>query len=242
MLDTGVWKKGGPVSLERLRLVTVSYFDFDGTEHHDGEIVVHDAAAHHAATAFRILHARQFPIARIRSVHHYNADDEASMADNNSSCFCDRPIEGTTLSSLHSYGLAIDLNPMQNPFVQFDEDKGTAVIHPSKGWEFLNRANQKPGMIEEVVGIFAEQGFFIWGGRWTTPIDYHHVQPPRGVAELLMLMNPKDGRDFFDVCATYRAQLTKMPFGERIDELKQHCLQSPDTFLQKFIEHLPEFT
>jgi hypothetical protein len=244
MKATGTWKDTGPVPLERLSLVRVSYFDFEGSEHHDGEIVVLDAAAHYALAAFRVLHARRFPIARMKSVHHYNADDIASMADNNTSCFCDRPIEGTDMTSLHSYGLAIDLNPLQNPFIFFDEDAGTAKIYPSKGWEYVNRHNQKSGMIEDVVSTFAEQGFFIWGGRWTTPIDFHHVQPPRGVAEILMLMPPDEGRQFFQVCATYRAQLSKMPFGERIEPIKQAYRDSSSlaVFIDRFIEYLPQLS
>ncbi len=239
MASTGVWKEGSPVPLERLSLVRTSYFDFDGSEHHDGEIIVLDSAAHHASTAFRILHAEKFPIAKMRSLHHYNANDEASMTDNNTSCFCDRPIEGTDLTSLHSYGLAIDLNPLQNPFIYFDEPRGTAAIHPQQGWEFLNRHNKKPGMIEDVVSIFAEQGFFIWGGRWTTPIDFHHVQPPRGVAELLMLMNVEQGHKFFDLCATYRRQLGKMPYGESLQPLRNALEADSSTFFERFIEYLP---
>lgn len=239
MRSTGVWKENGPVPLERLSLVHVSYYDFEGAEHHDGELIMLDAAAKHAATIFRILHLQKFPIAKIRSVHHYHANDEASMADNNTSCFCDRPIEGTTLTSLHSYGLAIDLNPLQNPFILFDEEKGSATFHPPKGWQYLNRQNKKPGMIEDVVNLFAEHGFFIWGGRWTTPVDYHHVQPPRGIAELLMLMPADQGHDFLRLCSNYRQQLSKMPFGENLTELKNLCTESPADFFDVFVEHLP---
>lgn len=240
MQETGVWKETSPVSLERLSCVQTSYFDFNGQEHTDGEIIVLDACAHRVLAAFRTLHAERFPLTKIRSVHHYNANDEASMADNNSSCFCDRPIENTTLTSLHSYGLAIDLNPVQNPFICFEEEKGTAAILPPKGWEYLNRSNRKAGMIEDVVQLFAEHGFFVWGGKWTTPIDYHHVQTPRGVAEMLSIMTFPDGKRFFDLCAINRSSLLKIPFGEKLQPLVMAYNQNPEKFLDSFTDYLPD--
>lgn len=239
MRETSVWKETSPIQPERLTSVHTKYFDFEGNEHTDGEIIVMDACAHRVLAVFRTLHAERFPVAKMRSVHHYNANDEASMADNNSSCFCDRPIENTTLTSLHSYGLAIDLNPVQNPFICFEEAEGTATILPPQGWEYLNRSNKKPGMIEDVVQLFAEHGFFVWGGKWTTPIDYHHVQTPRGVAELLSIMSLPDGKRFFDLCAVNRASLLKMPFGEKLQPLVMAYKQDSEKFLESFVDYLP---
>ena len=242
MRSTGVWKPEGPLALERLALVRTSYFDFDGNEQNNGEIIVFDAAAHRALTVFRLLHQARFPIAKMRSLHCYDADDLASMADNNTSCFCDRPIEGTNLTSLHSYGLAIDLNPLQNPFISFNEQKGEASILPPQGWQYLNRHNQKPGMIEPVVSLFAEHGFFIWGGAWTTPIDLHHFQAPRAVAELLAIMSLEDGQRLFDLCAVYRAQLTQMPCGEKLEPLIKMYQADRLRFFTEFLENLAKLT
>ena len=95
------------------------------------------------------------------------------MAANNSSCFNFRKIDGSELLSMHSYGLAIDINPVQNPFIQKDK------ISPLDGKSFLNRRDEVAGLVEPIIDIFYKYGFTVWGGRWTTPIDYHHFQVPR---------------------------------------------------------------
>lgn len=222
MISTGVWQDSSPVSLKRLALITTPYVDFSGREHTAGEIVVMDSVAKHVAQIFAALYKMRFPIHKMRSVHHYAGDDQLSMADNNSSCYCYRPIEGSTLTSLHSYGLAIDLNPLQNPFVLFDEKQGQASIYPKSGWEYLNRHNQKPGMAEPVITLLAEHGFFIWGGHWTTPIDYHHFQPQRGIAELLTILTTEDGERFIDSAILQQehlSSLSSMPYGEALQPL-----------------------
>lgn len=229
----GIWQEDCPLPLNRLCTIQIRYVDFEGARHDDGQMVALDTAAPLIANIFERLFQENFPIAKLRSVHHYAGNDEDSMADNNSSCFSHRPIEGTSLASLHSYGLAIDLNPLQNPFVVFDEEKGTACFHPSKGWEFNNRHNQKPGMVEKVVEIFAENGFFVWGGKWTTPIDYHHFQTPRGMAELLTLMDPSDGMRFFELCIAKREQLKSMHSGAALQKTKDLYRRSPKEFFNR---------
>jgi hypothetical protein len=236
MTKCSVWAPECPVSCDRLAVINVRYVDFEGDRHDDGEIVVFDVAADYIADAFEAMFRMRFPISKVRSVHLYNGDDELSMADNNTSCFCHRPIEGTSLASLHSYGLAVDVNPLQNPFVVFDENEGTAKVHPPKGWEYLNRHNRKAGMVEDLVELWAERGFFIWGGRWTTPIDYHHFQTPRGLAELLVMMNKADGARLFDLCINHRSQLKTMMSGERLLPLIDLYQVDPDEFFSTFSE------
>jgi hypothetical protein len=196
-----IWQIDCPVALDRLSVVNIKYVDFDGAVHEDGELVEFDAVAPRVHRIFERLFELGFPIAQIRSLHHFDGDDDKSMAANNSSAFNFRPIEGTNTVSMHGYGLAIDVNPLQNPFITFNEMDGIATVHPPAGWQYLNRHNQKPGMVESIAPVFAENGFVIWGGNWTTPIDYHHFQPPRLVAELLSVMNREDGTRFFDYCA-----------------------------------------
>ena len=201
MKGAQVWASGCPVPLERLSyLSSICYFDFSGKEHNDGELVVLDVVAPLVADIFGILHQKRFPISHLRSMHHYNADDLLSMADNNTSCFCHRPIEGSLIPSMHSFGLAIDLNPVQNPFIIFEPEKeNQPTIYPREGWQFINRHNQKPGMVEDIVAIMAQHGFFRWGGRWTTPIDYQHFEVPRTIGELLLAMDIADGRRFLEI-------------------------------------------
>jgi hypothetical protein len=238
LLASKMWSEGCPVGLDRLAQVKFSYFDFDSQEHDDGEIVVLDCVANRVAKIFKELHARRFPIAKAHCVQHYGGSDDLSMADNNTSSFNFRVIEGTTNTSIHSYGLAIDVNPLQNPFIIFDEAKGTANIHPPQGWQNLNRHNRKPGMVEEIVPLFAENGFWVWGGRWTTPVDYHHFQTPRGMAELLAQLNPTDGERFFEMCIGHRDRLAVMPHGTDLRPVIDLYREKPDRFFGDIIHTL----
>lgn len=207
MKSKNIWRPACPVALERLALVKIEHLDFEGQFHSDGELVVMDAVAPRVKRIFDTLLEQKFPIKKIFSLHHYDGDDEHSMSDNNTSCFNFREIAGSKTVSIHGYGLAIDLNPLQNPYLTFDESKGIATIHPPEGWSYLNRGNQKAGMVEPVVQLFADHGFTIWGGKWTTPLDYHHFQTPRVVAELLCAMDEPEGLQFFEQFANRTLKL-----------------------------------
>jgi D-alanyl-D-alanine carboxypeptidase-like protein len=198
-----------PVGCDRLTLVKFSYFDFEGRQHVDGEIVVMDAAAKYVEQIFDSLRRLHFPVAKARVMDHYDGNDDASMNDNNTSAFNDREIVGGGVPSLHAYGLAIDLNPVQNPFVT--RDIATFTLNPRAGADYANRLNdrpwkaRRPGMAEAVVDIFAQNGFLIWGGYWDSPIDYQHFQVSRKFAEQLAHDSPADaGMAFDDLVARYR--------------------------------------
>ncbi len=172
MIDTKAWTSECPVKLESLKLLELKHYDFNGIIQ-NGEMVVHSKIADHVLAIFQELLDIKFPIEKIKLIDHYNGNDELSMADNNSSCFNFRKIAGTDRLSNHSYGLAIDINPVQNPYVRIGQEQVT--ISPKSGTCFLNRHNQRPGMLEPVVFIFEKHGF-IWGGLWDSPIDYHHFE------------------------------------------------------------------
>ncbi|MDF3034392.1 MAG: family metallopeptidase [Alphaproteobacteria bacterium] len=213
MQESGVWKEGCPVPLDRLRVVEFSYsylkkdnensWSFNGDRKHDGKIVVLEAAADYVCMIFEKLYQINFPIHKACPMEDYGANDEKSMADNNSSSFNFREITGGGLPSIHSYGLAIDLNPLQNPYISFLDDKdiqgdGNAKILPQSGCSYINRTNLRTGMIEScergnaVIKIFKEHGFPEWGGNWNTPIDWMHFQTSRTIGQLLVAMNPDD--------------------------------------------------
>jgi hypothetical protein len=100
----------------------------------------------------------------------FGGSDDASMEANNTSAFNCRRTTGGTAWSQHSYGRAIDINPVQNPYVS-----GGTVL-PEAGRAFLDRGNSRPGMIapgDVVVRGFAAEGWG-WGGTWTDPLDYQH--------------------------------------------------------------------
>lgn len=175
----------------RLALVRFAYVDFAGRTHSDGQVVVLDAVADDVLAIFGELHARRFPIASARLMDAFGGDDDASMAANNTSAYNDRAVMGTSSVSVHAYGCAIDLNPVQNPYVTKRE------IAPPAGAAFVKRRPVQPGMAEAVVGIFARHGFSTWGGRWRNETDYQHFQVDRALAARLVAASPDEAKRLF---------------------------------------------
>lgn len=169
------WREGCPVPLEDLRYVRVTHLDFHGHAK-QGELVVHEDVADGIVEIFRELFEAGFPIRQMRLVDDFGADDDASMAADNTSAFNCRPVTGTTdRFSEHSYGWAIDVNPVENPYV-----RGTLVLPPA-GEPYVDRPDL-PGVIhadDVVVRAFEKQGWH-WGGYWTRPIDYQHFSTTDG--------------------------------------------------------------
>ena len=164
------WRPGCPVGLSALRLVTLRHWNFDGGVRR-GELVVHRAHARRIVTVFRKLFGRRFPIARMRLVDAYRADDDRSMAANNTSAFNCRFVSGTSRWSEHAYGRAIDINPVQNPYVA-----ASGRVSPPGGTRYADRSRRDPGMIQAgdgVIRAFAAIGWR-WGGSWSGDKDYHH--------------------------------------------------------------------
>ena len=162
------WRDGCPVPLADLRYVVVSYRGFDGADH-TGELVVAASVAGTVTEVFRDLYDSGYPIASMRLVDDFGGSDDASMAANNTSAFNCRPVTGGGGFSEHSYGTAIDLNPVQNPYLS-----GSLVL-PEQGRDYLSR-QPAPGVIQAgdaVVSAFANRGW-TWGGTWSGPIDYQH--------------------------------------------------------------------
>ena len=185
-----------PVGCDRLAMVKFSYVGFDGQVHGDGEIIVLDAVADRVARIFDKLLALRFPLEKARPINRYDGDDDASMADDNTSSFNDRAVAGGTSLSMHAYGLAIDLNPVQNPFLQ--GAGATRRVSPKGGEKYLVRADIRPGMAETVIDVFADNGFLIWGGDWHDPIDYQHFQVGRDLAEKLARLPSAAAKEIFE--------------------------------------------
>lgn len=151
-----------------LALVTVPLFSFD-REVRKGQLVVHRELANDTRCIFNALLERRFPIAKIVPVVAYDWDDDASMADNNASAFNYRKIWGTDRLSNHSYGRAIDINPMQNPYILAD---GTAM---PDGAVYDTHV---PGTVtEDIANLFKSYGWS-WGGDWTDRKDWQHFEKP----------------------------------------------------------------
>ncbi len=162
------WREGCPVPLSDLRYLTLTYRGFDGADH-QGELVVAASVVDQVVAVFRRLYEIGYPIASMRLVDDFAGDDNASMSANNTSAFNCRPVTGGGGFSEHSYGTAIDVNPVQNPYLS-----GSTVL-PAQGRQYVDRPDA-PGVIhagDEVVQAFADQGLR-WGGTWSGPIDYQH--------------------------------------------------------------------
>lgn len=167
--------KGCPVKRKSLRYLTVRHYDNNGKEI-KGEIICSKSIANDLLEIFRELHKAKYPIERIRLIDEYNADDETSMRANNSSCFCYRTMTGSsTKVSKHGLGLAIDINPLYNPYV-----KGNR-IEPSNARKYaFNRAKRsdipmKLSSDDLAVRLFKKHGFR-WGGDWKHSKDYQHFE------------------------------------------------------------------
>jgi hypothetical protein len=163
------YRAGCPVGPSQLRLLRVSYWGFDGSAH-VGSLVVRDRVARDVVTVFRRLYAARFPIRRLRKVDAYRGSDDASMAADNTSAFNCRFVSGTRHWSEHAYGEAIDVNPVENPYLQ------GARVRPPAGRRFLDRSRARPGMAVDggvLVRAFESVGWK-WGGRWSGSRDYQH--------------------------------------------------------------------
>jgi D-alanyl-D-alanine carboxypeptidase-like protein len=167
---TTSWHAGCPVDLADLRLLSLDHWGFDGRVH-AGEMVVHRDVAKDVLDVFGSLFDARFPIRRMRLVDAYGGNDDRSMAADNTSAFNCRPVTGGSSWSEHAYGRAIDLNPLENPYVT----AGGTVL-PSGGARFTDRSRQAKGMIhagDAVVRAFASIGW-MWGGSWSGTVDYQH--------------------------------------------------------------------
>ncbi|MDQ3856239.1 MAG: M15 family metallopeptidase, partial [Chloroflexota bacterium] len=164
------WRPGCPVPLAALRLLIVSHWGFDGRVH-TGELVVHRDQAEAVLGVMRRLFSAGFPIERMLLVDVYGGSDDRSMAANNTSAFNCREVTGRPgVWSEHSYGRAIDINPVQNPYV------ADGVVLPPAGDAYVDRSIDARGMIYPngpVVSAFAAIGWR-WGGYWSSPTDYQH--------------------------------------------------------------------
>jgi len=160
-----------PFPTSHLAYLTITHVNFYG-QSQIGHLIIAASIADEVLDIFKEIYEARFPIERMRLIDFYDATDYYSMADNNSVGFNFRYIAGTRTISRHGLGMAIDINPIQNPYQRGD------TVWPVAGIPYLDRTNVRPGMI--IHGDVVHQAFisrgWIWGGSWRSPLDFHHFE------------------------------------------------------------------
>ena len=158
------------ISYDDLRYLKVKYYDFKGIEHNDGELIINKEVAEEVLKIFYELYQNKYPIEKITLVDEYNATDELSMEDNNTSAFNYRLVENSDKLSWHCFGLAIDINPLYNPYIVGSE------IYPKNSIEYKDRTKEFQGKIDKkdiAYKTFTKYGW-LWGGDFINSKDYQH--------------------------------------------------------------------
>jgi D-alanyl-D-alanine carboxypeptidase-like protein len=171
------WHRGCPVAPAELRRLRLSYWGFDGRAH-SGALVVNARAVGDLVHVFSRLYAARFPVRRMRPIDVYRGNDERSLqADNTAAFNCRYAVApGPKRWSVHAYGLAVDVNPVENPY------REGGHVHPRSGRAYLDRGRVRRGMALRgglLVRAFADVGW-AWGGRWTGSPDYQHFSATGG--------------------------------------------------------------
>lgn len=164
------------ISYEELNYVHVLHYDFNG-EVSQGELICNRAISQDLVEIFYELYIAGYQIEKIALIETYDGDNNASMADNNTSCFHYQPVTGQDSLSPHALGLAIDINPVYNPCVRFPKEGGQIVL-PEGSESYTDRSVAFPYKIDTedlCCRLFTEHGF-TWGGNWNSMKDYQHFQ------------------------------------------------------------------
>ncbi len=229
--NSGKWTEGCPVPLNRLSLLTLSYYGFD-RKTHIGTLIVYDSMAPFTTALFKELYRRHYPIEKFDV-------DNPSETENTSAFNC-RMTTGQNSYSLHAYGLAVDINVSHNPYIgvyKFKNEQmiGTLIPPSTASLKFLNRNNKQTGMNETIVKTAAKYGLIEWGGHWQDRIDYMHFQVPRPIARHLTLLDTKSAEQFIALMRKYPEEIQKMSSDTRWDELYILYPQHYITSLKKYV-------
>jgi hypothetical protein len=169
VLSRSTWQSGCPVPADELAWVRLTFWGFDDARH-TGELLVNASVADDLVAVFRTLYDARYPIEEMRVTRLDELDAPPTGDGNNTGAFACRPSIGQSAFSQHAYGLAIDLNPFQNPY-----EKGDLVL-PELASSYLDRDERRAGMVQPddvVVRAFAAIGWE-WGGDWRSLKDYQH--------------------------------------------------------------------
>lgn len=164
------------ISYEDLRYLHILHYDFTGNPI-EGELICNQNIAQDLAEIFYELYQNEYQLEKVLLIDEYNGDDTASMEDNNTSCFNYRIVEGSSSLSKHALGLAVDINPLYNPYITYTQT-GEENIAPVSAQAYADRNGSFPYKIDEqdlCYKLFTKHGF-TWGGNWNSSKDYQHFQ------------------------------------------------------------------
>lgn len=169
------YKENCTVPREELRYLHILHVGFDNNTH-EGELIVNKRIAEDVLDIFNELYKAGYQIEKVRLIDEYNAQDELSMRDNNSSAFNFRYISYSTTLSKHAMGLAVDINTLYNPYIK--QVDGRLNIEPANAVQYVDRNRQFPHKIDHqdlCYKLFTKYGFE-WGGDWEDSKDYQHFE------------------------------------------------------------------
>ncbi len=169
------YKENCTVPREELRYLHILHVGFDNNTH-EGELIVNKRIAEDVLDIFKELYKAGYQIEKVRLIDEYNAQDELSMRDNNSSAFNFRYISYSTTLSKHAMGLAVDINTLYNPYIK--QVDGRLNIEPANAVNYVDRNRQFPHKIDHddlCYKLFTKHGFE-WGGDWEDSKDYQHFE------------------------------------------------------------------
>lgn len=164
------------ITYNELCYVHILHYDFDGNPA-EGELICNTAIAQDLLEIFYELYRNEYRLESVLLIDEFDGNDTVSMEANNTSCFNYRVVEGSTSLSKHALGLAIDINPLYNPYITYGAD-GTENIAPASAVAYADRDASFPYKIDEndlCYKLFKEHGF-TWGGDWNSCKDYQHFQ------------------------------------------------------------------
>ena len=167
------------ITFEELSYVHILHYDFDGNLA-EGELICNQGIAQDLVEIFYELYLNEYQLESVLLIDTFDGDDIASMEADNTSCFNYRVVAGSSSISKHAYGLAIDINPLYNPYVKYEKD-GTEIISPDTAVSYADRSANFPYKIDEndlCYKLFIQHGF-TWGGNWNNVKDYQHFQKAR---------------------------------------------------------------
>ncbi len=164
------------ITFEELCYLHILHYDFHGNST-EGELICNVSIAQDLAEIFYELYRNEYQLEKVLLIDEYDGDDDASMEDNNTSCFNYRPMTENSSLSYHAYGLAVDINPLYNPYISYTVD-GTETIAPASAQPYADRSARFPYKIDTddlCYKLFIQHGF-TWGGNWNNVKDYQHFQ------------------------------------------------------------------